>query len=618
MVGANVRVRALSLVAIASLVVTACAPGATQSPAAPGGSTTPGGSNPPASTGPTAQKGGTAFIMMTTATANSDKFTDIDPQRIYIGEDEAFFGATLQQNLTGYKYTPDAKEGTQLVPDAATDTGTPSDGGKTWSFTLRDGLKWQDGSAVKCEDYKYGVSRTFAIDIIVNGPQYAIQYLDIPTNDDGTSKYPGPYKATPDQQALYDKAVVCEGNKITFHLKQALADFNYTVTIGMGAVPNPTDHPGVDTGEQYTNKPWSDGPYMIDSYTPGTGGNLTLVRNPNWGGEAADGGYRGAYPDKWVVNFAIDATIGDGRLMTPSGDDSFTLGYGNVQPQNFTTVFKDNLHAADAYAGRAFSDFDPYVAYWWININKVKNVKIRQAIGAAIDREAIRATSGGDFYGTAGDGLIKPNLGPDYAKTGWETDLFGEPIGPNGNVDLAKKLISESGEAAPALTYDYGKSDPGDKRAAIIKSSLEKAGFKITLNPIQSGYYATIGDPKLQHDFGTSGWGADWPNASTVIGPLLTGATKFNNASDYPGVTKDNNPDWYKAFDAAISETDRAQQSLKWQAMNKEAAQKAWIIPNAFTLTQVMAGDKITTTQGLYKWPAYGSWPYGQIYVVQQ
>ena len=102
MVGANVRVRALSFVAIAGLVVTACAPGATQSPAGPGGSTTPGGSTPPASTGPTAQKGGTAYILMTTATANSDKFTDIDPQRIYIGEDMAFFGATQQQNLTGY------------------------------------------------------------------------------------------------------------------------------------------------------------------------------------------------------------------------------------------------------------------------------------------------------------------------------------------------------------------------------------------------------------------------------------------------------------------------------------------------------------------------------------
>jgi peptide/nickel transport system substrate-binding protein len=618
------RVRALSFVVIAGLVVSACSSGTqTQAPTA----TSPAASGPAASApaasapaasaaGPQAKAGGTAYVLMTTATNNGDKFTDMDPQRIYIGEDIAFFSATIMRALTGYKYSADVKEGTSLVGDAATDTGTPSTDAKTWTFTLRDGMKWQDGSPLKCEDFKYGASRTFAIDVIVNGPTYAIQYLDIPKDKDGNSQYPGPYKATPAQQALFDKAVVCDGNKITYHLSQPIADFNYTVTLGMGAVPNPKDHPGVDTGEQYTIKPWSDGPYMIDSYTPGTGGSLNLVRNPNWD-TSQDGGYRGAYPDKWVVQIGLDPQIADQRLMSPQGDDQFALGYGAVQTQNLTTVFSDAKTAAAPYAGRAFSDYDPYVGYWWININKVKNEKIRQAMAVAIDREAIRATSGGDFYGEAGDGLLKPNIGQDYAPTGWATDLFGAAVGPNGNIELAKKLIADSGEAAPALTFDYGKSATADQRAAIIKSSLEAAGFKITLNPITSGYYATIGDPKLQHDFGTSGWGPDWPNASTVIGPLLTGATAFNDASDYSQVTPQNNPDFYAAVSAALSDTDRASQATKWQALNKEAVQKAWVIPNTFLLTQVLAGTKITTAAGLYKWPAYGSWPYAQIFVTQ-
>jgi peptide/nickel transport system substrate-binding protein len=641
--GPRGRVRALSFVVVAGLAMAACSPGTpTGNPSAPGAST-PAGSSPAATAaGPTATTGGTAFVLMTTATSNGDKYTDMDPQRVYIGEDIAFFGATIMLSLTGYKYSADQKEGTSLVPDAATDVGTPSDGAKTWSFTLRDGIKWQDGSAVKCEDFKYGVSRTYATSVIINGPQYAIGYLDIPTVDvyvkdkDGkitkstTSAYGGPYadalvgvfsdaaatKTIPNDKAAFDKAVTCDGNKITYHLNKPVADFNYTVTLGMSAVPNPTDHPGVDNGAQYSIKPWSNGPYMIDSYTPGVGGNLTLVRNPNWD-TAMDGGYRGAYPDKWVVLFGLDPTVADQRLIAPQGDDSFALGYGNVQTQNLGQVFSDSHTAASGFTGRAFSDLDPYVSYWWINVNKVKNEKIRQAIAVAIDREAIRATSGGDFYGDAGDGLVKPNIGQDYAPTGFATDLFGEAVGPNGNPTLAKKLIADSGEAAPALTYDYGKSATGDQRAAIIKSSLEAVGFTITLNPIQSGYYATIADPKLQHEFGTSGWGADWPNASTVIGPLLTGATQFNDASDYPQITKENNPDFYAAFDAAISNTDRAAQATAWQNLNKMSVQKAWIVPNTFTLSQVIAGDKITTAQGLYKWPAYGSWPYAQIYVQQ-
>ena len=88
--------------------------------------------------------------------------------------------APRHARLTAYKFSPDTTEGTSLVPDLATDTRHATDGGKTWSFTLRDGVTWQDGSAVTCEDIKYGVSRTFATDVINQGPTYAIEYLDIP------------------------------------------------------------------------------------------------------------------------------------------------------------------------------------------------------------------------------------------------------------------------------------------------------------------------------------------------------------------------------------------------------------------------------------------------------
>jgi peptide/nickel transport system substrate-binding protein len=603
MAGPNLRVRGLGLIAIIGLVVTACSPAA--SPSAPSTTSGPPASGPAATATTGAKTGGELFLLMTTATAGADHFTDIDPQRIYVGEDLAFFNATIMQLLTAYTFSPDAATASQLVPDAATDTGTPNSDATEWTFTLRDGLKWQDGSPVTCADFAYGVSRTFATDVITGGPSYAIQYLDIPTNADGTSQYPGPYKATPAQQALFDHAVSCSGNTIDFKLNQPIGDFNYTVTLGFGAVPNPKDHPGVDTGESYTTMPWSDGPYMIQSNTTGNGGTLELVRNPNWS-SAQDGGYRGAYPDKWEVQFGLDPTVVDQRLMQPSGDDVNALQYGAIQPQNLNTIFTDPQTTAPAYAGRAFSDFDPYSSYYWIRTDQVPNQKIREAMAVALDRDAIRKNAGGDFVGQLGDGLIKPNIGQDYAPTGWATDLFGQPIPPDGDTAFAQQLIAQSGEAAPTLTFDYRQGTVADQSAAIVQSSLQAAGFTINLNPITSGYYPYVENDATAHQFGTSGWGPDWPNASTVIPPLLTP----NGGFDLSRVT---DPAWIQQVQAALGDTNRTDQSTKWQALNKEAMQQVYVIPTVFGLTQTIAGNDIGN---LYRWPPYGSWPYAQLYVM--
>jgi len=540
---------------------------------------------------------------------NATDFDYYDPQRVYTGEDLAFFGATTMRSLVAYKYSADPAEGTTLVPDMATDTGTANADATEWSFTMRDGLSWQDGSPVKCEDIKYGVSRTFATDVINGGPTYAIAYLDIPKSDDGSSQYPGPYKATPDQQALFDAAVQCAGNTITFKLGQTVADFNYTTTLGFGAVPNPVDHPGIDTGENYVGDAvWSDGPYKISSYSPGEGGSLVLERNASWASASDD--YRGAYPDKWVINFGLDLKLIDQRLIQSTGDDAFAIDYAAIQPENLTSIFSDSHTALPQYRERAFSDFDPYTLYYWINVPKVPNLKIRQAMAAALDRDAIRLNLGGEFIGDFADGAIKPNIGQDYTPTNFWDSALGQPVPSKGDPELAKSLIAQSGEAAPSLTYDYSQTPVNDKNAAIVQQSLEAAGFTVKINPIEPAhYYSTIFDNDLKHDFGTGGWGADWPNASTVIPPVFTqeGGWDLSNVDDSSGVA-----DWNAKVKDAQATIDRGAQSAKWQALNKAAVEQVWIIPSFFELAQNMGG---TNVGGLYRWAAYGSWPYAQLYV---
>jgi peptide/nickel transport system substrate-binding protein len=571
-------------------VATALALAACGTPASPQGT---GGSGGP-SAGPTA--GGTIYVL-----TQAEQWDQIDPQRAYTGEDLAFFGGTIYRGLVAYKFSEDPIEGVSLVPDLATDTGTPNDDATEWAFTLRDGVTWQTGDPVTCEDVKYGVSRTFATDVINQGPTYAIAYLDIPLEADGqTSTYKGPY--TKEGQDAYDQAVTCDGNTITFHLNKPVPDFNYATTLGMFPVPE-----AADTGETYGqpgNLPVSNGPYQVKSYETGNGGKFILERNPEWNPDSDD--YRGAYPDTWEVDFGIDPAVIDQRIMASSGNDAFAIQYGNVQPNNLATIFADTETPNPDFAGRAASGFDPYSRYYWIDVNKVPNVKIRQAMAVALDREAIRLNIGGAFAGEFADGVIKPNIGQDYAETGLWTDLLGQEIPDNGDPEYAKQLIEESGEAAPSLTVDFADTPTNGRSAAIIIDSLGKAGITVTANPIEAGqYYSVVFDPEKAHEMGFGGWGADWPNASTVIPPLFTQKGGWD-------LSKLDDPDLNASVEEAQVETDRAKQATMWQALNKQAAEQMWVIPTFFGLSQTIAGDGVGNT---YRWPAYGSWPYGVMYV---
>jgi peptide/nickel transport system substrate-binding protein len=376
------------------------------------------------------------------------------------------------------------------------------------------------------------------------------------------------------------------------------------VTLGFGAVPEASD-----SGESYGDEPQSNGPYQIESYTKGNGGSMILVRNPNYNPDSDP--FRKAYPDRWEVQFGIDAKVMDERLMQSQGADATALMYGAVQPENLPTVFVDPQTVQPQYQGRAVSAYDPYSNYYWVNVNKIPNLKIRQAMAVALNRQGLRLNAGGAFAGELGDGVIKPNIGQDYAPTGWAEDLFGQPIPPEGDPDFARQLIAESGEAAPTLQFDYASgTDVAENAAAIVKESLEAAGFTIKVNPIPSGdYYGVVFDPDQAGDFGVNGWGPDWPNASTVIAPIFTLVGGWD-------VSQVDDPEFNDLVQDALTTLDRAEQAKKWQDLNKLGMERVYVIPTIFSLTQIIAGTNVGP-QPLYAWPAYGSWPYAEMYVIK-
>jgi peptide/nickel transport system substrate-binding protein len=584
---ANIGLRSVVLVTGVALAAAACGGGSG------GGTDTPKGG---ASGG---QKGGTLTFL-----DSAKEFNHIDPQRNYTGEDLAFFGGYMHRSLTAYNLTPDGEKANGIVGDLATDTGKSSNGAKTWTFTLRDGVKFEDGSPITCADVKYGVSRVFATSVITDGPQYPVSQFDIPKDKEGNSVYKGPYDTTPaNNVAAYDKAVQCSADNktITFNLAKPVGDFNYTVTLlTFSPVPK-----AKDTGEKYDAKPLSSGPYKIQEYTKGT--QMVLVRNENW--DPKTDPYRPAYPDQIVVKFGLDTAVIDQRLQADAGPDQTALTAGDViEPSSLATVFND-----ERFKSRRVNDLDPYVRYYAINVKRVPNVKHRQALIAAVNRAEIRTIAGGTYAGDYADGAIKPNLTKDYEPTGVFDGMYGDKIAPEGNIELAKKLIAEAGAPMPAIRFDYPQSATADKAAASVVASAKRAGINIKPNPIpKGGYYGIVQDENKAGELINAGWGPDWANASTVIPELFTPSGGFN-------LSQANDPDFNAKVDAAKAETDRDKQAEQWKALNKQAMQNAWILPTRFGRQQRLTGSKVGTGHGEanapYFWAPYGSWPYAELYV---
>ncbi|HEY3735813.1 MAG TPA: ABC transporter substrate-binding protein [Jatrophihabitans sp.] len=538
----------------------------------PTGSTTSGGSTSASSSATNAATGGTLYY--STGTRNVEHW---DPQRMYIGRDLANASRLFYRTLT--QLSGDNK----LVPDLATDTGTATDGGKTWSFTLKDGVKWQDGSAITCDDVKYGVSRGFAQDVITGGPTYALQYLDIPSaTGDFSTAYHGPY--TNVGQADFDKAVVCSGNTITFHLKIAVGDFNYAVS---GALQEFAPYKkSEDKGDKSNFSVFSDGPYELQgTWVDGQGG--TFVRNTNYDPSTDEPGVRNALPDKIVFLPNMPTETVFDRLLADSGDDQ-ALVTDRVAPPAY-------LARAAAQKDRFTDGPSPFNDYLVPNFKTLKDPLVRQALAIATDRTGYITAEGGSSVASPATGLINPALGAAGGYQKFEA-FPGTP--DSGDPAKAKALLQQAGVTIPYpihLTYSGG-TPTTDKQAAALKAGYEKAGFKVTLEGLSDTYYDVIQNPAnaSKYDLTWAGWGADWPSGSTVIGPLFdsrVNLSKSSNGQDYGYYQSDTTN---AAIDAAFAETDATKRAADWAALDKALATDVAYIPLDVTNFPRLHGSKVT------------------------
>ncbi|HEX8971467.1 ABC transporter substrate-binding protein [Oryzihumus sp.] len=510
-----------------------------------------GGSGSTGSSGSTsATKGGTLYML------NLGPVDHWDPQRIYVGADIQFASRVFSRTLTTFPPGKTIEDQSKLIPDLATNTGDVSDGGKTWKFTLKGDAKWQDGKPVTCEDLKYGISRTFAADQITGGPNYAIAYFDIPKNADGSSKYAGPYKKT--GQELYDKAVSCSGQTITFHLSQPVNDFNQTVTFpAFGAFRQDKDQ-----GAKSDYQIFSDGPYMLQgSWETNKGG--TFVRNPNW--SASSDPFRKAYPDSIVYQEGIESETIVQRIMADSGNDKFAVTQATAPP-----ALQAQIVSNPQVKDRSTNPPAPYVDYLLPNFKSkvMSNAKARQAFAMSTNRDAYVTAYGGSTAATPTYAMINKAL-----KGYKDFNPFGVPTA--GDPAKAKQVLQSSGLTLPVpITVTYRKRPTSDKALAALQSGWEQAGFKVTLDGISDKYYSTIQNPAYasKADVFWAGWGADWPSGSTVIPPLFDSRPNISAGGSGQDYGYFQNADINKKIDQTFLISDTAAREKAWGDLDEEIA----------------------------------------------
>ncbi|WP_208827832.1 ABC transporter substrate-binding protein [Streptomyces ficellus] len=544
-------VAALAVVSSASLLVSGC------SKADDGTSSAKGNAKANAATtgvvNVSDQKGGTVTYAM------ADAPESFDPGNTYY----SFiynFSRLYARPLTTFKPGPGEK-GNELVPDLAESVGVPSDGGKTWTYKIRKGVKYSDGTPVTSKDVKYAVERSnFARDVLSNGPNYFQQLLDDP------AKYKGPYKDKSEKGLASIQTP--DDHTIVFKLNKPFADFDYLVSAPQTA-PVPR---AKDKGTDYTKSVLSSGSYKFETYKDGQ--QVVLVRNEHW--DAKTDPLRKQYPDKIVLNLKVNQATIDKDLM--SGDLIADLKGGGVDAQTQAQVMaKDDLKANtdNTYGGR--------LVYTAINtqVAPFNNVECRKAVQYAIDKVSVQTAMGGPIRGDIAS-TVMPNDLPGHEKF----DLYPTE-GNKGDVAKAKQHLKACGKEKFS-TFISARADrqPEIDAATAVIEALKKVGIDARIKQYPSSKYFSdyAGVPSFtkKENIGLMmmQWGADWPTGYGFLQQVVHG--KAIGQSGNTNLSELNDPAINKLLDEAIANTDEAARNAAYIQVDKKVMEQAAIVPLSY------------------------------------
>lgn len=495
----------------------------------------------PASGTPSA--GGTLYVL------SSDTDVNWDPAR---SQSLAVTSLGLvHRRLTTWELSPGGEP--RVVPDLATDTGTVSADGLTWTYTLKEGLVLSDGTPITSAHVKHGLERSFA-PALSGGLGYHKTLLA------GTSGYTGPYEG-----AHLDSVATPDERTVVLTLARPYGDWPWIVSTPAFAPVPEGDDPAT-----YTRNPLASGPYVVSEYKQGV--SVTLSRNEHW--SAATDTVRLGLPDTVVFSLGQDEDTVSQRLIADSGDDRHAFSAQLLTASKLAQVSAD----PSASARLATSDPGPLL-YLAVNTERVTDPDVRRAIAYAVDKAAVQQALGGELGAGVATTYITPGI-PGRE----EYDLYPR--------DTTRATSLLAGKQVPELVLLTQNNEARLAVAQAVQQALSEVGLTVRLDPQSSDAYsqrATQGDGS-SYDLAVVSWNPDYPSANANIQPLY--ASSEIGGGGY-NVSRYSDAEVDRLIAEATAEPDAVEAGRKWAALDRRIAQDVPAVPLVNRRNSFLRGSQV-------------------------
>lgn len=514
---------------------------------------------------PSDRAGGTLRVV-------APEITSLDPQRSY--QPGVWNLMRLYtRTLVTYRSTP-GRTG-ELVADLATDTGSVSEDGRTWTFTLKSGVRFEDGTPITSRDIKYGIERTFASDVVVGGPTHVVDLLDDPANP-----YAGPYQDETDGRLGLSSIATPDDATIAFTLRRPAPEFPYVLALPSSSpVPIAADA----NPAQYGRDPVSSGPYMVTSVDRYAG--VVLDRNPQW--DPATDEVRTALPDRIVVRTNLSGLERDQALLAGSAD--VDISGAGVQTATIARL-TDQEGDDDVLAGRLddLTTGTMRLLAMPTNVAPMDNAACRLAVTRVVDRAAVQAALGGAVNAVRTSQL-------------WPRGLRGAPeeTDPGPDLRAARSALEECGKPDGFQTVMAVPDVPSSRDVAdVLAAQLAEVGIVAEIRPFPlDTFYATdVGRPANVAAGGyglvLATWTADALTPAAFLAPLVDGRsirTTVGNANQ----ALLNGSQINALVDQARLAGDTAEADGIWRQVAAAAADTYVYVPLTETRVQLVAGQRL-------------------------